>query len=88
MSFLRHEEIYQSDVMVLGMGWRGATLRPAPHRLDEFPAGYSLDGCSPAEPPSASPTGSSIREKHGAGNDFPANGNKCHYYLSQAWGAV
>jgi hypothetical protein len=25
--------------------------------LDEFPAGYSLAGCSPAEPASASPTG-------------------------------
>src|SRR5258706_4560832 len=68
------------------LGWCGATLllRPAPHRLDEFPAGYSLDGCSPAEPPSASPTGSSVGEKQGAGNDFPPNGNQCHYYLSQA----
>ena len=28
-----------------------------PHRLDEFPVGYSLAGCSPAEPASASPTG-------------------------------
>ena len=27
------------------------------HRLDEFPAGYSLAGCSPALPASASPTG-------------------------------
>ena len=27
------------------------------HRLDEFPAGYSLAGCSPAEPASASPAG-------------------------------
>ena len=26
------------------------------HRLDEFPAGYSLAGCSPAWPASASPT--------------------------------
>jgi hypothetical protein len=25
------------------------------HRLDEFPAGYSLTGCSPALPVSASP---------------------------------
>ena len=33
-------------------------LRPTPpaHRLDEFPAGYSLAGCSPAAPASASPT--------------------------------
>ena len=27
------------------------------HRLDEFPAGYSLAGCSPAWPASASPAG-------------------------------
>jgi hypothetical protein len=27
------------------------------HRLDEFPVGYSLTGCSPALPVSASPTG-------------------------------
>jgi hypothetical protein len=51
MSFLRHREIYPSD--------GGPTLpgqAPA-HRLDEFPAGYSLAGCSPAVPASASPTG-------------------------------
>jgi len=30
------------------------------HRLDEFPAGYSLAGCSPAEPASASPTIASL----------------------------
>ena len=49
MSFLRHQEIFPSD--------RGAGLTasaPA-HRLDEFPAGYSSAGCSPAEPASVSP---------------------------------
>lgn len=30
---------------------------PAPHRLDESAAGYSLAGCTPAEPASASPAG-------------------------------
>jgi len=30
--------------------------RPRPHRLDEFPVGYSSAGCSPTEPASASPT--------------------------------
>jgi hypothetical protein len=29
-----------------------------PHRSDEFPAGYSLAGCAPASPASASPTAS------------------------------
>ena len=31
--------------------------RPLFHRLDEFAVGYSLAGCSPALPASASPTG-------------------------------
>jgi hypothetical protein len=52
MSFLRHREIYPSD----GGASRKADA-PA-HRLDEFPAGYSLAGWSPPEPASASPAGS------------------------------
>jgi hypothetical protein len=37
MSFLRHKEIYRSDE-----GLRGRQhARPRPHRLDEFPVGYS-----------------------------------------------
>ena len=56
MSFLRHREIYRSD----GLGFRESGARSgglhAPtHRFDEFPAGYSLAGCAPAEPASASP---------------------------------
>ena len=65
---------------------RGGVLLP-PRSLIvsmSFRLGYSLDGCSPAEPSSASPTGSSISEKSLAGNDLSANGNQCHYYLSQA----
>ncbi|HYI94635.1 MAG TPA: hypothetical protein VEX68_13905, partial [Bryobacteraceae bacterium] len=52
MSFRRHLEIYPSD--------GGAILhdRAPAHRLDEFPAGYSLAGCAPALPASASPTAS------------------------------
>jgi len=42
MSFLRHEEIYPSDG-----GLEQLDQAPA-HRLDEFPAGYSLASCSPA----------------------------------------
>ena len=52
MSFPRHREIYPSD----GGAKPNAADAPA-HRLDEFPAGYSLAGCSPAEPASASPAG-------------------------------
>src|SRR6266849_11218982 len=50
MSFLRHLEIYPSD------GDATRVNRVPAHRLDEFPAGYSSAGCSPAEPASASPT--------------------------------
>ena len=55
LSFFRHAEIYRP---MWDSSWRslGATTAAAPtHRLDEFPAGYSLVGCSPAVPTSASP---------------------------------
>ena len=48
MSFFRHGEIYRWD------GEAARTVSPA-HPIDESPAGYSLAGCSPAEPTSASP---------------------------------
>src|SRR6266550_3063256 len=54
MSFLRHWEIYQVEDRFAGRGRnRGHARAP---RLDESPVGYSLVGCSPAEPASASPT--------------------------------
>jgi hypothetical protein len=40
----------------------GKTAVPT-HRLDEFPAGYSLEGCAPAVPASASPTDSDYAVK-------------------------
>jgi hypothetical protein len=48
MSFLRHGEIYRWDREAM------PTASPA-HPIDESPTGYSLAGCSPAEPDSASP---------------------------------
>jgi hypothetical protein len=57
MSFLRHEEIYRSDVGLGHAESRSCGLLPALIGLDEFPVGYSLAGCSPADPASASPTG-------------------------------
>jgi hypothetical protein len=54
MSFFRHEEIYRSDVGSLIDGKPTEAGSPD-HRLDESPAGYSLAGCSPALPASASP---------------------------------
>ena len=61
MSFLRHGQIYQSDVV---SGWRRSCfrLRPRSHRLDEFAASYSSAGCTPALPASASPAGSILNQ--------------------------
>src|SRR6185312_9085137 len=59
MSFLRHRQIYQSDVLLASERRRDpCRLRPRSHRLDEFAASYSLAGWSPPEPTSASPAGS------------------------------
>ena len=64
MSFFRHEEIFR-PMWVSSSGSLGATTAAAPtHRHDEFPAGYSSAGCSPAEPASASPT-----EDHSEGRE-------------------
>src|SRR5437870_12936801 len=58
MSFLRHREIYQVET-----GGRGRNRGYArTSRLDESPVGYSLAGCSPAEPASASPTGGTLQQ--------------------------
>jgi hypothetical protein len=58
MSFLRHGQIYRPMGYYFRAG-DGAVFFsvPAPHRLDEFATGYSLAGCTPALPASASPAG-------------------------------
>jgi len=54
MSFGRHGEIFSDGRQIEGPK---ATRKPLPaQRRNEFPVGYSLAGCSPAEPTSASPT--------------------------------
>jgi hypothetical protein len=65
-------------------------FEPAPiaHRLDEFPAGYPLAGCSPAEPASVSPTAARMPQNGSAVDDSPANGNLSLSQLSQGWGSV
>ena len=55
---------------------------------DEFPVGYSLAGCSPAEPASASPTASSMCWGFSAGNDLSANGNLSLISVSQPRGSL
>ena len=62
MSFLRHREIY--PVETGGRGRNRGYARTS--RLDESPVGYSLAGCSPAEPASASPTGGTLQQWRGA----------------------
>src|SRR5271165_503877 len=58
MSFLRHGQIYQSDVSFVSRQRRNCfRLRPRLHRFDEFAASYSLAGWSPPEPTSALPAG-------------------------------
>ncbi len=53
MSFLRPGEIYPFDEGGIPPRQDHALA----HRNEEFPAGYSLVGCTPAEPASASPAG-------------------------------
>ena len=69
MSFPRHEEIYRSDALPQTWGpgaasrWSAPGPSPRTRRKarallivrDEFPVGYSLASCSPAELASASP---------------------------------
>jgi hypothetical protein len=42
---------------------------------DEFPAVYSLAGCSPAEPAAASTAATIFDHNRPFANQFPANGN-------------
>jgi hypothetical protein len=60
MSFFRHRQIYQSDVTSTQRRSR-LWLRLRAHRVDEFAASYSLAGCTPALPASASPAGSILK---------------------------
>ena len=82
MSFLRHRESYPSD------GGVSIEADASAHRSDEFPAGYSLAGCSPAEPASASPTGTSMPRLSAKANYFAANGNPSQFPLSHRTGSV
>ena len=63
MSFLRYEEIYRP-------------ISSSRSRYDEFPAGYSLAGCAPAEPASASPA-ESHREARGRGSTIEKQQTAC-----------
>lgn len=83
MSFLRHAEIYPSDG---GLGEAASADGSPAHRLDEFPAGYSWAGCSPAEPACASPASFSVSGPVRRDNPFSANGIASLVTLSQQRG--
>ena len=89
MSFLRHEEIYRSDAR-LSPSWERQSVSSLPVLIgcDEFPVGYSLAGCPPAEPASASPTGNDSQQPTLPYNDFSANGNSPLNFVSQPKGAL
>ncbi len=82
MSFPRHEEIYPSD------GGSPMADRAPAHRLDEFPTGYSLAGCSPAEPASASPASLSLLRLIPFDNNFRSNGDLSLFSVSHPRGAA
>ena len=84
MSFPRHREIYHPDG---GPGRDGRTAAPA-HRGDEFPTDYSLAGCAPAEPASASPVVDRIGGPRQRDNQFSANGELSLLILSQHGGPL
>ena len=62
MSFSRHGEIYRWDRET------AKTVSPA-HPINESPAGYSLAGCSPAEPDSASPAEAMVQQTSNLGKN-------------------
>jgi len=81
MSFSRHGEIYRPMSGSGNLRGQPGNDCPQPHRYDEFPAGYSLAGCAPAEPASASParahravsrSGSTIEKQPTAGSVLTA----------------
>jgi hypothetical protein len=103
MSFLRHAGIYRSDAGRKTRGGAPPPVGRPPIPVQERDgrnyalcsssamssrAGYSLAGCPPAEPASASPTGSSMRWALTAGNDLPANGNLSLISVPHGRGAV
>jgi hypothetical protein len=82
-------EIYRSDVR-LNQSWERQPVSSLPVLIsyDEFPAGYSLAGCPPAEPASASPTGNDSQQPSLPYNDLSANSNNPPNFVSQSKGAL
>jgi hypothetical protein len=62
VSFLRHGEIYRWDRKHDQKQEEPDRSSSPAHPIDESPDGYSLAGCSPAEPDSASPAEARINQ--------------------------
>jgi hypothetical protein len=90
MSFLRHGEAYRSDVAGAALGATTVVVTPSSGSSASMsvPIGYSLAGCSPAVPASASPTIDHSQQPTLPYNDFSANGNNPLNSVSQPKGAV
>ncbi len=86
MSFVRHREIFRSDLSrrELDIECNSRT----DHRFDESSTGYSLMGCAPAEPLSASPVVPSFSLNNATVHQTAANGNLSLISLSQRKGAL
>jgi len=69
-------------------GRDGRNYAPCSSSAMSSRAGYSLAGCSPAEPASASPTASSMGWGITAGNESSANGNLSLVSVSQPRGSL
>jgi hypothetical protein len=69
-------------------GRDGRNYAPCSSSAMSSRAGYSLAGCSPAEPASASPTASSMGWGITAGNELSANGNLSLVSVSQPRGSL
>ena len=84
MSFFRQAKIYRSDLLRWELDTK-YNSRPD-HRFDESSTGYSLTGCAPAEPASASPVLDSFSLYIATVHQTAANGNLSLFSLSHQKG--
>ncbi len=85
MSFLRYREIYPEGFLPFLTA--GAASAPAAHR-NEFPAGYSLASCSPAELASASPTSLILQPPTSGCLSIFSKRSSCFVFLYHQRGAL
>jgi hypothetical protein len=86
MSFSRHMKIYRFDLFRWELDTK-YNSRPD-HRFDESSTGYSLTGCAPAVPVSASPVLDSFSLYIATVHQTAANGNLSLFSLSHQKGAL